>query len=526
MPPQGFQGESPSPTHTHCCTLARDCRRGQGRSPPAAKGTAGRYHCGGPIALESQTPAIPPPRGNGPACCARVFRIRTAPQRSLGWSPEERRNVCRPVFMQTPESSPGGAQPCPAGDAAPAAGRRRGSGRRSAELPGPPSGLPSLDCSTALGRTRLPPSVPRSAFSSGGSRPPPVAKRASSGRPRPAAHLPARPAGAPLPRASAEGGLADRARPGASGAAPRGRACPPASQGAPASAVGARGAKPLRPARRPLAAGRAPSAGAAAPPPSPGLARPRCGAARQQAPLWASFHSRPAPGLEGPGPGAEPLSAGRASSAPPPHLQAGPGGAGFLVLSRRGPWRLGAPRASEPGAGGPEAGRRLPGPRPASTLRGLACVPPAPGPGGPCPPEGTAPGDGGLGTREEDRSAFREAGAAARSCGWPEACSPRPWDSGCLGSRRPESGELCLREALLERGGGVGTPRLCETARRALAKRFLSRGHTQNGGCGGQRMYSWAWTSSPAPRAPEAARGPPSRSRLLTTPSRLSEDVL
>ena len=166
-----------------------------------------------------------------------------------------------------------------------------------------------------------------------------------------------------------------------------------------------------------------------------------------------------------------------------------PDGAGFLVLSSPDPWGLGALRASERGTGGPEEGRRLPGPRPANTLRGLACVPPAPGPGGPCPPEGTTPGDGGLGTREEDRSTFSEAGAAARSCGWPKAWSLWTWDSGCLGSPRPESGEHCLRETLLELGGGVGTPSICETVQEDPGKqRFLSQGHTQNGGCGGQRM--------------------------------------
>ena len=38
-------------------------------------------------------------------------------------------------------------------------------------------------------------------------------------------------------------------------------------------------------------------------------------------------------------------------------------------------------------------------------------------------------------------------------------------------------------------GGGVGTLSLCETVQEGPGKqRFLSRGHTQNGGCGGQRM--------------------------------------
>lgn len=387
--------------------------------------------------------------------------------------------MCRPVFMQTPESSPGGAAVSRGGRRArcrppPRLGPQV---RWAAGRPGPLSGRPSLGCSAAPGRPRPPPSAPPAAFSSGGSRPPPVAKPAPGGAP------PRQARGAPLRRASAEGGLADRARPGASGAA-RGARVPAGLSGRPC--LRRRGPGRGAPWRRGGRA-RAPSAGAAAPPPSPGLARPRCGAARQQAALWASVHSRPAPGLEGPGPGAEPLSEGRASSAPPPHLQAGPGGAGFLVLSRPGAWGLGAPRASERGAASRDRGPLTP----------CEAWPASPHP---------APAAWGRGRRTAAPSVrpARQRGAAAG----PRPAALGPGTAGAWGPPARSQGSSARGRRSWNWVGASGHRASARLLRRALAKRFLSRGHTRNGGCGGQRMCSWAWTSSPASRAPEGARGP------------------
>lgn len=256
---------------------------------------------------------------------------------------------------------------------------------------------------------------------------------------------------------------------------------PPSGPGA-RSPCGRRGAPWRRGGRA-----RAPPAGAAAPPPSPGLARPRCGAARQQAPLWASVHSRPAPGLEGPGPGAEPLSEGRASSAPPPHLQAGPGGAGFLVLSRPGAWGLGAPRASERGAASRDRGPLTP----------CEAWPASPHP---------APAAWGRGRRTAAPSVrpARQRGAAAG----PRPAALGPGTAGAWGPPARSQGSSARGRRSWNWVGASGHRASARLLRRALAKRFLSRGHTRNGGCGGQRMCSWAWTSSPASRAPEGARGP------------------
>lgn len=358
--------------------------------------------------------------------------------------------MCRPVFMQTPESSPGGAAVSRGGRRArcrppPRLGPQV---RWAAGRPGPLSGRPSLGCSAAPGRRPLRPRPrsPRAAL---------ALRRLRS--PRPAAHLPARPAGRPFAGLRRRAGWRTGRGPGRAGRL-GGRACPPASQGAPASAVGARGAKPLRPARRPLAAGRA-RAGALCRRRGPAaLTRTGSSALRGRPPAGAAVGERSQPPSSGarrarPRRGAPLRGPREQRPAAPPAGRAGRGGLLGLVAPRR----LGT-RSPE----GLRAGRRLPGPRPANTLRGLARVPP--------------PRAGGLGTREEDRSAFREAGAAARSCGWPEACSPRPWDSGCLGCPRPESGELCSREALLELGGGVGTPSLCETAQEGPGKAFPESG--------------------------------------------------
>lgn len=450
-PLQGFQGKN-AQLHTHCCTLARDCRRGQGRSPLTAKGTAevslrGPNHPIKPNSSHSSHTKERDPRVV-PGCLELEPHLRGPSAGHL------RRGVKVQARLHANAGKQPGAQPCPAGAAAPAAGCRRGLGPQVRWAAGRPARSGGLRLQRPGRRLSAPPGRCSRAA---------LALRWLS--PLRRAHLPARPAGLPLCRGFGRGRLADRPR--SPGRAGRLGALRPLRAPLPPPGPGA--AKPLRLARRPLAAG----GRARAPLPAPrprrphlGLARPRCGAARRSG--RGRLPTAAQPGLEGPGPGAEPSP--RAARAAPRRPTCRPGRAGRgLVLSAR---RLGdsEPRWAQSGA--PPPGTEV---WPASpTYAGARRAPPA---------EGTAPGDGGLGRgRRTAAPSVRPARQRGKVAG-PRPAALGPGTAGAWGAPARSQGAL-------PRGrrswNWVGRPdtELCETAQEGPGKAFPESGSHRNGGCG------------------------------------------